>query len=138
MSLEAFCHATEDVERVKQAMFTLIGFPNEVPLIEQKVEGSFGNDIILLKVTFEKQPEINAIVKNIRISLSKEDLEGFDVDSHVNDRDEFWMRFDKQEAYLGRIALGYTDTVQLKAKVAAFPAKRENAVELVSKEFFPG
>lgn len=133
LSLEAFCHATEDLERVKTAMLNLL--PAEAAKTakfkEQKQEGSFGNEITIVSLEFDKQSDVKGIVDLIKGSLPKEELADFDIDEHVTDHSEFWMRFDKQKACLGEMALGGNDTIQLKGKVAAFPAKREKAIELM-------
>lgn len=134
LGLEAFCHETEDPERVKKAMLNLLPFKAaEKDIKEERMDGSFGNSILSFKIYFDKQPEINGLMEFLRGNIPKEELRNFVVDEHVNDDDNFWMRFDKQKAYNGEVSLGGPDTVQLKGKVAAFPAKRERAVWMMEK-----
>jgi len=135
LSLEAFCHATEDLSKVKGALLNLL--PPEAAksagFKEQKLEGSFGNEITIVRLELGKQGDMGKAIEWFKESLPKEDVEDFNVDEHVTDDGEFWMRFDKQEAYGGKIVLGGQDTIQLKGKVAAFPAGRERALALMEE-----
>ena len=128
ISLGAFCHATEDVELVKEAMLKLSPF-EKAEFKQERTEGSFGNPITILKLDFEKQSDIRGVVDFIKSRLEGD----IDVDAHVSEDGDFWIRFDKQEAFKGNIVLGVEDAIQLKGKVAAFPANRENAVEIMEK-----
>ncbi len=136
ISLEAFSHATEDVGRVKRAMLNLVPFEVEDGDFKvERLEGSFGNEIVSLKLEFERQAEIKRALDFVKESLEASDL---DIKSHVTDECEFWVRFDKQRAYEGKVERGEHDTVQLKGKVAAFPARREKAIEVMTKAFSKG
>jgi len=132
LTLEAFCHATEDPKKVKEALLSFVPFDvTEKDTSQDKLEGSFGNDIIVYRISFDKQPEINKTIDFVKSSISQEQMENFYVDEHVTDDDNFWVRFDKQAAVGGKVSLGGKDTIQLKGKVAAFPAKREKAVQMM-------
>ena len=134
LGLEAFCHETEDSDKVKAAMLNFLPVnASEKDITEERLEGSFGNTILSLKIYFDKQPEINKITEFLKENVPKEEMKSFVVDEHVNEGDNFWMRFDKQKAYKKEVSLGGPDTIQLKGKVAAFPAKRERAVWLMEK-----
>ena len=53
--IETFCHATESLQKVKDALFTLFGLgevpPEEFNIEDVRVYGGYGNDIIILKST---------------------------------------------------------------------------------------
>ena len=53
------------------------------------------------------------------------------MDGRVDDDCNFFIRFDKQEAYCEKLVLGSRDSIQLKGKVAAYPANRMNAVKIM-------
>jgi len=131
ISLGAFCHATEDLDKVKGAMLKLVPFEvRNKDFQVRRFEGSFGNEIISVGLEFDKQGTINKLVDALKSGMSGP---AFGVEEHVTDGGEFWIRFDKQEACRGKITLGTHDAIQLKGRVAAFPARRENAVELMKK-----
>lgn len=127
LSLEAFCHATEDPGKVKEAMSNLLPFETE-GFKETRTEGSFGNEIIVVTLQFSKQSEINKVVEFLKPKVC-----GINVEDYIVDDQWFWLRFDKQKAYGGDIVLDGQDTIQLKGKVAAFPAKKEKVVEVMER-----
>jgi len=138
LKLETFCHQTEDAKKVKKALVSLIppgidfAKRKDLGICEERVEGSFGNRILILSVNFKRQPDIRAVLSNIAAGLSpsdaKETLEY--LDDHIEGT-LFILRLDKQAAFNGEIKLGVQDTIQLSGKVAAYPAKHEKAVKLM-------
>ena len=58
-----------------------------------------------------------------------------EIGERVDDDCSFHLRLDKQEAYSGISALG--EGLHLRAKVEAYPAKREKAVEAVRRSLSP-
>ena len=132
LNLEAFCHATENSEKVKGAFSALVPLkinPND--FLESNFEGSFGNEIKLIKLEFSNQSVMKDIIHHLQKNISK-GPEAFNISDHVTDDRMFWVRFDKQQAFDGKISFGGDDTIQLKGKIAAFPAKRERAIEVIS------
>ena len=83
-----------------------------------------------LKLEFKKQSDINKLVEFLKQKVELEDVE-----RHVTEEGRFWIRFDKQKAFAKEIVLGDEDTIQLKGKVAAFPAKRENAIAVIKEKW---
>ncbi len=127
ISLEAFCHETEDQEKVRSALLNLL--PPSLRgtnLQTRSFEGSFGNRIISIKADFEKQSEIRDILDFIGPKLRHFAI---DPSPHLTEGNQFWLRFDKQMAYDGEIVLGKDDTIELRGRVAAFPANRKNALK---------
>ena len=133
LQLEAFCHATEDVAKVKEAVLNVLpsDMMEKAEFTEQKTEGSFGNEILILRLEYEKQGDMRKIIENIRQRIPKDDLSEFDIEEHVSDDSEVWLLFDKQEAYKGKLSLDGRDTIQLRGKIATFPASRKKAVEMM-------
>jgi RNA binding exosome subunit len=127
LSLEAFCHATEDLSKVQEAMSNLVPFEAK-GFKEKRTEGSFGNEIIVVTLQFSKQAEINKIIEFLKPKIA-----GINVEEHIVDDSYFWIRFDKQKALEKEFVLGGQDTIQLKGKVAAFPAKKEKVLEIMKK-----
>ncbi len=128
--LEAFCHATEDSRRVKEAILNLVPFKVEDGEFHtERLTGSFGNEIISLYLEFNKQGRIRKLTEFLRDNAQLGS--GPEIDCRVTGDCEFWLRLDKQKAYEREIVPGKHDTVQLRGKVAAFPAKRENAIDVM-------
>ena len=70
------------------------------------------------------------------ISLSEEDIKQLidTIDLRVDDESFFYMRLDKQEAYLGNPMLNNgEDVISVKGKIKSYPQNRENAVASIKQ-----
>lgn len=128
-----YSHATEDEDRVKQALRLLTGASDK----EIKVtinRGYHGNEIRVLETRFRKGPKLTNFLERLVENGIYERLED-ELETRLDDECVLYLRFDKQEAYQGRWVLHQgEDTIQVKAKVQSFPAKPKKAVEEVRKQ----
>lgn len=129
LQLRAFAHETEDPAKVRQALDTAA--QGEVPWTETPVDGSHKNRILILEGEMKSAPA----AKRLFQGLLRDDPEGFRrlreeaprrLDEHLN----FYLRLDKQEAYLGRLRLAQDeDAIAVRGKIRFFGAKRAGAAE---------
>jgi RNA binding exosome subunit len=126
VDLRAFCYVTEDDERVEEALRTFL--PEEYPIDRARSEGHHGDRILVLSARVENADDIRTVLEQVG-KLSEAELETVDdqLEERVNENVSFFLTFDKQAAYNGEVALG--DGITLRAKIEAYPAKRENAIE---------
>lgn len=126
VDLRAFCYTTEDEKRVEQALRTYL--PEEFPIERAESEGHFGDRIVVLSARVEKADGIRHVLDKV---AELEDIDRIrdELDERVNDNCALFMRLDKQAAYRGRAELG--EGITLRAKVEAYPAKKDIAVETV-------
>jgi len=92
---------------------------------EPESEGEvFTHDLIELKITLDKKSALDAF-KHIIGKLSDQEMESLDetLEDHVDDKCNFYMRLSKKEHKLMR-----QDPIQVKAKIAVYPARKENAI----------
>ena len=122
LHLRAFVHETEDEEKVKQALRNVAqGASFEVEAT--RVEGSHGNRILILEAQVKsgqtERKVFGALARDDPGSVERLRQEaGRRLDDHLN----FYVRFDKQEAYAGRLRLTTSDdAVIVRAKVRSFP-----------------
>ena len=125
----AFCHATEDEEKVVAAIRTLLP---EGEVRREKFEGHFGNPLVSLAVRADSAAAMKGFWRRIA-ALGKEEL-ARELESRIDEDTVFHLRVDKQEAYLGRIARPAGDVIDVRAKVAAYPKKPDVAARIV-REF---
>lgn len=118
-----FCHMTEDLAKVKEAMTNVLG---DFELRISKTVGHHGNPITVIESTVD---EINGIsgffakVDDHDLSLVEDTLA-----TRVDDGCNLFLKIDKQEAFLGKVKLGHgDDVISLRIRVAAFPATCEVA-----------
>ena len=124
VDLRAFCYVTEDEKRVEDALRTFL--PEEFELERVETEGHYGDRILILSARVEKADDVRHVLSRLA------DLETFDrlldeLDDRVTENTELFLRLDKQAAFNGEVRLG--DGITFRAKVEAYPAKKEIAVE---------
>ncbi|WP_225334542.1 RNA-binding protein [Halomicrobium urmianum] len=123
VELRAFAYATEDEKRVVEALETFL--PEETELERAESEGHYGDRIVVLSTRVENADEVRHVLSQVAQMDEIDDLYD-ELDDRVDDNCSFFLTFDKQAAFEGEVQRG--DGITLRAKVEAYPAKRENAV----------
>lgn len=131
VTLRAHCHATEEEDRVAQALALLGG---DAKPARSLAEGHFKNPIVVLEVQAEKAAAERVWARVRAVPAVAQQLAA-EAERRTDDHCTFYARFDKQRAYLGELALTQgDDALHFRSKLAAFPAKKAPAVTLV-REF---
>ncbi|AFN04727.1 hypothetical protein PFDSM3638_09625 [Pyrococcus furiosus DSM 3638] len=137
--IRTFIHATEDPEKVLEALETLFPediSPKDVEFEIIETEGYFGNPILVLDAELKHSRNIRKFLENLRNLLSEEDKKYLleHIEEKVDETGTFYIRFDKQKAYLGEVKVSEgEDVIHLRIKVKAFPMRKESVVEAVKK-----
>jgi len=124
IDLRTFCYATEDEKRVEDALRAFL--PDEFELDRMENTGHHGDRIVVLSARVETADEMRHILDRLA-ELDEIDRILDELDERVDDNCSFFLRLDKQAAFKNEIDLGAG--VTLRAKVEAYPAKHEAAVE---------
>lgn len=134
ISYRVFVYGTENEEKVREAVKTL--FPNSHPQ-KEFMEGYFKNPVLILHDKIEKKREVKdfmKILKGLDLSTKKKVLN--ELDKKMDDKGNLFLRFDKQRAYHGDLKVTeHGDAVHVKIKIAAYPAKKDKAIELAREIF---
>ncbi|MDG6989098.1 MAG: hypothetical protein JRN21_07205 [Nitrososphaerota archaeon] len=115
LHVACFTHETEDEGRVAEALAWLVG-PGTIPEVEE-LEGHFGNAIrrVELKLTGkEAEAGFRQAVSRMPRTVVEE-IAG-EIPSCMDEHGALFVRLDKQQLVLGRVALGSADPVRLKVK----------------------
>lgn len=102
-------HATEDLDKVKQALLNILppSLRSYAAIEEETIEGYYKNVIHRLKVVLEGDYAVE-FLKNLLNLMSEIDKTTLinTVDMRYNKKsNEIYIRLNKQEAYLGTVAL---------------------------------
>ena len=124
IDLRTFCYATEDEKRVEDALRALL--PEEFELDRMENTGHHGDRIVVLSARVENADEMRYILDRLA-ELDEIDRILDELDERVDDNCSFFLRLDKQAAFKDEIELG--QGITLRAKVEAYPAKHDAAVE---------
>jgi hypothetical protein len=124
VDLRTFAYATEDEKRVEQALREFL--PGECELERETTTGFHGDRIVVLSARVERADEVRHVLSRLA-ALPDVDAVLADLDERVDEDCSLFLRLDKQAAFGGDVRLG--TGISLRAKVEAYPAKREAAVE---------
>lgn len=124
VELRAFSYATEDEKRVVRALRTFL--PEDTELERNVSEGHYGDRIVVLSARVELADDMRHVLSKV---ASVDDVDDVldELDDRVDDNCSFFLTFDKQAAFEGEIRRG--NGITLRAKVEAYPAKREKAID---------
>ncbi|MDI3474498.1 MAG: RNA-binding protein [Thermococcaceae archaeon] len=135
--LTTFIQATEDEDKVLEAIATFI--PEEIDEDDVlfdilETEGYFGNPIKVVNVEIKRSKAVRKFLEYFKELLSEEDKRYLldHLDEKVDEEGTFYVRFNKQKAYLGEAEVEEgPDVIQVRIKVKAFPMRKEAVVKAV-------
>lgn len=134
ISYRAFVYGTENKEKVLESIKTL--FPNSSPQCEA-IEGYFKNPVLILSNKIDKKREIKDFVE--KLSTMKDPARKRilnRLEDKMDDYGNLFLRFDKQRAYSGDLkVVEHGDSIHVKIKMAAYPAKKKVALKIARKLF---
>ncbi|MFB6206099.1 MAG: RNA-binding protein [Haloglomus sp.] len=138
VELRTFCYATEDENRVADALGHFLperddDDPRDPPEIERsETEGFNGDRILVLSTRLERADDVRHVLS---VLSAADEFDGVleELDDRVDDNCAFFLSLDKQAAFGGRTELG--EGITFRAKIEAYPAKRETAVENAREAF---
>lgn len=126
--LRVHCHATEDEDKVRQALALLAG---EARPKRMGAEGHFKNPIVVLEVDL-KRAGAEGFWERVRAARDAALQLGAEAERRVDDRGTLFARFDKQGAFQGEVALTQgDDAIHVRSKLAVFPPDRDKAVAML-------
>jgi RNA binding exosome subunit len=118
--LSAIAHATEDIQKVEQATRYLLELisQTEPNLTRQYVKGHHGNTIATISAKLMGKALLpNALqVLSQRLSESDKQFLGNDIESCVDKEGNLYLRFNKQDAFLGALKLYQGDPIRMRLK----------------------
>lgn len=137
--ISAFCHATEDLDKVKAALGNILPESARAELESSMsiamLEGHYGNPIFVLRLKIEKPELAEALLKQLLASLPEGDLAMLDrtLEQRLDSSGNLYLRLDKQQAFLGDFRVYDGDDV-IKVKVKLSPQARQIILNKSLKE----
>ena len=124
VELRAFCHPTEQEDRVRAAIERAA--PGAAVATAQ-AESHFGPPLLILTARITAAGPKKAFWHRLKGAPGM-DAAIESIKDHIDDNCVLHLRLDKQRAYQGEFVLvEHDDVVSVRAKVASFPAKRNEA-----------
>ena len=117
VNIRVFAHATEDPERVMSAVRNAL--PEELGkravFKKTGLNGHHGNPIMLIEVELSDRQTLMGVLEKIGNSLTALDKETLsqEISLHL-ERGNLYLRFDKQQAFLGELRFTSNDPIHFK------------------------
>lgn len=128
IKFRAFVYEDEDVDEISQAILNILP---EAEIEAEEAEGMLEDRILILSGVVSKKRYtkafFNTLLENVDLDKLNDDLE-----RKMDEKGNWFLRLDKSDALDEKCTiLDKGDAIHLKVKVAAFPAKKEIAVDKV-------
>jgi len=126
VDIETFAHATEDPEKVLKSLKFILPeeILDEVKIKREELKGHYKNPIIIFRTAIRRKRLVKKVISHIAKILSEKDKKR--IKSSFNRRldpsGNLYLRFDKQEAYLGKAVLTESgDSIRVKIAFTSHP-----------------
>ena len=121
-------HLDESVDEISQAILNILP---EAEIEAEEAEGLLEDKIIILSGVVSKKRYTKTFFKKLLDSVDLEKLND-DLELKIDEKGNWFLRFDKDDALDEKwTILDKGDAIHLKVKIAAFPAKKQIAVDKV-------
>ena len=128
IKFRAFVYEDEDIDEISQAILNILP---EAEIEAEEAEGLLEDKILILTGTVSKKrftkDFFNTLLENTDLEKLNSDLE-----RKIDEKGNWFLRFDKNDALDEKwTILDSGDSIHLKIKIAAYPARKEIAVDKV-------
>lgn len=131
-----FIYENEDKDEILEALLNIL--PTAEVEVEE-AEGLLEERMLILSGTISKKRETKEFLNTLIDSIEKDQLIRLfnDLDRKMDEKGNLFLRLSKEKAIGGEWEiLDGGDSIHLKIKIAAYPAKKEIAINKIS-EIFP-
>ncbi len=135
IKFRVFVYENEDVEELSQAILNILP---EAEIEAEEAEGLTEDKIIILSGVVSKKRYTKAFFNLLLESVDLDKLND-DLERKIDEKGNWFLRFDKADAIDEKLTIKDSgDSIHLKIKIAAYPAKKEIAVEKVREAILDG
>ena len=128
IKFRAFVYDNESVDEISQAILNLL---HEAEIEAEEAEGILEDKIIILSGTVSKKRYTKTFFNKLLESVDLEKLNN-DLERKMDEKGNWFLRFDKSDPLDEKFTIhDKGDAIHLKIKIAAFPAKKQIAVDKV-------
>ncbi len=128
ISIQALCHATEDCERVLEALHRLYS-----TFEKRKAEGYFKNPIYVFEARITRRKEITHVLQVLKEQCSTQ--LSSDIERRMDEKGNLYIRVDKQELYQGSIVTKDDGEIKIIIHIQTYPSRVEDAIHYAEEVF---
>ena len=135
--ISVFAHATEDPEKVEKAVRNLVhALGRDVQFALGEMYGHHGNPILRFEAELTLREEALGALRMLlsRLSSIDEDLLRREFREHLDAKSGLYLRFDKQQAFLGKVSLGSDNPISVRVRLGFQPCSLDELKALLERE----
>ena len=120
VEISTFSHATEDEDRVEDAITNLLPEENrDLWLTRKTLKGYHGDPITIVTGKIRTKKGATWVLRRVVHELSSLDQQRIldELEERLDEGGNLYIRLDKQKAYLGKVRLLETDPVKMKFRL---------------------
>lgn len=135
VKISTITHATEDPEKVEQAIRNLCPDKTSIAFTITRAKGHHGNEIVTSVLSIKNAKNAESFLPILWKSLSQLDRTEVysSLASRVDSSGTLFLRIDKQEALKGRIRLQNTDPIKIEISFRSKPSRHDEFVNNVRR-----
>lgn len=136
IELRTLTHATENKQRVLEAIYNLFPTESAPPTVkETTLKGYFGDPIVSLKIEINNRKTCTDFLNHVIKNLNSIDYEILleELPKRIDESKNLYLRFNKQKAYQGKISLEMQDAIRVKIRLQI--PRGSNSVEIMKTYF---
>ena len=128
IKFRAFVYENESADEIAQAILNILP---EAEIETEIAEGLTENEILILTGVVSKKRYTKTFFKTLLENVDLEKLND-DLELKIDEKGNWFLRFDKNDAFDEKLTIvDAGDSIHLKIKIAAFPAKKEIAINKI-------
>ncbi len=139
--ISVFAKEDENIEKIKEALISLVPFnlEDEKVVLKQKTAIGFGEKKIqIFEIQIKKQKHLKLFLENFILHLSEKQKKRMiaQKESRLDEDLHFFIRLDKEKLLEGGyFIIDGGNCFHIKMSIAVFPAKRQSALAIIDKIF---
>jgi len=119
INIEFFAHATEDLEKVMEAVKNILptNRVEEVDFKKNMLKGHHGNPIVFFEAKIEGKELVKEVIDSVfsRLNVLDKEVLRREIKMHV-EKGSLYLRLDKQAAFQGVVELCTADPIHLRIR----------------------
>lgn len=134
VNIRVFAHATEDQEKVVQAVRNILPVELGESAVFRKTDltGHHGNPITLIEAELIDREKLLSVLEKIGAGLTSLDKEALNTEMELHlEKGNLYLRFDKQRAFLGEPRFSSNDPIHFRVH---FRNKTSDEIVAICKE----
>ncbi|WP_455369784.1 RNA-binding domain-containing protein [[Eubacterium] cellulosolvens] len=137
IEMSAIAHATESIEAVEKSIRNIL--PSEIhdslQFTRRYLKGHHGNPITTLNLNIKAKDETRLILENLfrLMDQTEKDKLILQFENFLDDKENLYIRLDKQEAFRGKVTLTSKDPVRIKIRTEVWRPTPQKVREIFNR-----